>query len=1167
MSDFRIHYSGLNIDEHIDKRPDAYIGALDRREEHAFIMKNGKIYKDKLNISVPLYQIIDEMISNASDHVWRVKESDKPVTIIKITVTKDSVTVLNNGLGIYIEKYEKTNKYIPEIIFTVPMRSSNFNDDQIRYSGGRNGLGVKITVIYSKKFELSTINNGMYYRQTFSDNKTNISKPIIGKIDRQDQTRVVCYPDYTKFDGCTLNDIEPLIRKRVHDLLLFSDDVDIYYNNKCINPKIDHFAYYPTLISGIVSPVYIFKSKCWKISVFISPKIGNKYNKFSMGFVNGMYTSDEQSTHIKYVRKELLTRICDILPNTYYQNDKKDGDQKLLKRNDINKIFSVIINTLIPNPIFDDQKKSKLGTKLSKFGSKPDFTEVKKMMSMINIKKEIDIYLASKKQNFTNPFNKELKKSIGTRIKVDKYIEANALKGPGASKRRSKCGLILTEGDSAMTSITGCFAKVSNSISDYFGVYPVKGKVKNVTAKKNIVLTSSDDRLLGIVKILNLDVRNVDPYSKYVTKKSLEKLRYGSICIAADSDSDGYHIVSLIMNFFRKYWPNLLFKHGYITSLRTHIVKFLSSKKQDIGFYTEQNFENWISKNNGVIPQGYKAKYYKGLATYTLKEMAIYFNDINRNILKYKDTKDVNNCSEGEKYFDIILGRDTKKRKEWVSNFSQKGITKQINGKVATFKEHANVLHIQYAIDDCIRSVPHIMDGLKPSQRKVLYMVSKSTISQLTGIKVNALGGKIIAEDIYHHGEASLFQTIIRMAQSFIGAHNIPWLVGIGQFGSRLTGPGKRQGEEGHGQPRYISVAPSIMMKYLINKKDNIILKSSKIDGKIGEPENYYPIIPTVLVEGTMGIGVGYSSTIPPHNPIDIIDYILAHNRGENVLPVIRPYWRNLKTNNLNMIYTNEYRTYGDFSLDLKNKMLIITELPPTVWTQRYMEFLKTFYDDKIIDFKRFNTDTITNENDWHERFEIELSDGYITRLNELDKMSRMIKIYDDFKLVKIFKLTNMVLFNTELKLQKYKSIYDIMSEFMKQRLIGYVVRRNKQLKILKDEIDILKCKLDYISCIRKHKIIIQSTQKTFKTNEIIAQIDTYIPLATQIAKLQPGKYEFLIRMGVRSFTDENYKIFEKQVQDKLKIYGELENTTPTEIWIDELLNLKRVLITYGYSI
>ena len=298
---------------------------------------------------------------------------------------------------------------------------------------------------------------------------------------------------------------------------------------------------------------------------------------------------------------------------------------------------------------------------------------------------------------------------------------------------------------------------------DYYGIFPLRGKLLNVRDATAAQLLKNEE-INNLKKIIGL--QQGKEYS------DLKNLRYGGIIIFTDADNDGSHIKGLIINFIHTFWPSLIKIDTFISSIITPIVKATKGKEIK-SFYTQHDFITW---KNSVTINLYQIKYYKGLGTSTAIEAKEYFNNLKKQTICYNYTPDT----------DTDLVKAFKKgfednRKEWIKDNTGKTVGLDHSVLSQTISQFVNHELINFSIADLERSIPNLMDGLKPSQRKVLFGCIKKGL--YSDMKVAQLSGYISEHTSYHHGEASLQGTIINMAQDFVGSNNINLLVPSGQFG------------------------------------------------------------------------------------------------------------------------------------------------------------------------------------------------------------------------------------------------------------------------------------------------------------------------------------------------------------------------------------------------
>jgi DNA topoisomerase II len=223
-------------------------------------------------------------------------------------------------------------------------------------------------------------------------------------------------------------------------------------------------------------------------------------------------------------------------------------------------------------------------------------------------------------------------------------------------------------------------------------------------------------------------------------------------------------------------------------------------------------------------------------------------------------------------------------RKQWLN-----GLTKdtyldytEVKDEGVKYSDFINKEYILFSQYDSVRSIPNVLDGFKPSQRKVLFGCIKR---KLKGeIKVAQLTGYIAEHSAYHHGEASLQGTIVCMAQNYPGANNVNLLTPSGQFGTR------RMGGKDAASARYIFTKLEPITRAIYHPDDDELLNYLQDDGSQIEPEYYLPVIPMILVNGAEGIGTGWRSSVNNYNPRDVTDNLRRLIKGEEMQAMV-PYY------------------------------------------------------------------------------------------------------------------------------------------------------------------------------------------------------------------------------------------------------------------------------------
>jgi len=1160
-------YKGLDDISHILLRPDMYIGTVETNMVPLWILDsdNDKFIKSDVLFSPGLYKIFDEIIVNASDHTVRSKDCKN----IKVDINKNTgtISVWNDGPGIEVEFHKEFKAYVPEMIFG-HLRTSSTYEEKGKIVGGKNGFGAKLTNIYSSEFIIETIDskNKKFYSQTFSNNMRDKTKPIIKDSNKESYTKITFTPEYAKFGykGLT-NDMMLLFSKRIYDLAVCTNkNVNIYLNDTKIHCndftkyiKMYYFTEPKTLT------IYDEKSR-WKIGAIFDSNAGST----SVSFVNSICTYNG-GTHVKYIADQLADKLIDII-------HKKNKDLKV-KQDIVKMNITLFIVCSIEDPTFNSQVKDKLTTKPTSFGSTCELNEdfITKFSKSGIIDEVISI------TEFKE--NKELKKSDGKKQKSLKDLfKLDDAKDAGSSNSHN-CRLILTEGDSAKN-----FAKEGLEIigSKLYGVFPLRGKllnVRNATVKQLI----GNEEFVTLKRILGLKQGN-----EY---KSVKELRYGGILILTDQDADGSHIKGLIINLIHYMWPSLILTDNFIQCLRTPLLKVFkkSDKKMENPkiFYGLNEYKKWRDEelNLNVWTD---AKYYKGLGTSTAleaKETFLDFDDKKVNFvckIEESDTEDItdkkddtilsdssdsddeksiksietvessrsnsSSCKYSEKEKKklknvdeyITLAFDEKRkddRKRWLSKYDPEDTIEMIGD--ITYKDFINKELIHFSNADNLRSIPSLIDSFKPSLRKIFFAGLKRG-KRAADIKVAQFAGYIGCETEYHHGEMSLTEAIVGMAQNWPTSNNINLLEPKGNFGSRSM-----QGKDS-ASPRYIFTNINKLAHYIYREEDEPILKYIIEEGKSVEPEVYYPIIPMILINGTSGIGTGYSTNVLQFNPIDVVKELKNIINQKDYKDLI-PFYRGF---NGKIVHDKEqnFNVSGCFEI-ISDDTVHITEIPVSLRSMSFEKYKEYLTSCMILDKKEDNEKSKKKIIDYHmEPYNNKVDVTVKFKPGELQKLIKSDELEKYLKLNSKLSMTNMYLYNHDGKITKYDSPYEILEDFYQVRLSKYNERKKYHIKVLENDADIAKYKRMFIEFIISKKIIIEKQKKEVIINRLIEL--KFPKLARKITASEEEKsFQYLIDMPLWSLTYEKIEELKKEEEDIQKILEEYRKKTIEDIWNNEL--------------
>ena len=1067
-------YQKLSDLEHILEKPDTYVGSVENASENMYICKDGKFVIETIDYTPALFKMFDEGIVNCADHYIRTKNkyttdpSVDVVNMIHVEIRDDKITMTNNGEGIDVVKHPTYDLWIPEMIFGHLRSSSNYGKEE-KITGGKNGFGFKLVLVWSTWGRIETVDakRGLKYTQVFENNLSKINLPKITECKKKPYTTVEFIPDYARLGMKGLSEqMIQLFQRRVYDIAgLTPKEVKVKYNDDVLTVKD-----FTTYVKMYTDQDVIFEThERWSYAVCLN----DSFDQIS--FVNRINTT-KGGTHVNYIVNQIVKKMTE-----YILKKKKIT----VKPSIIKEQFKIFVDATIVNPSFDSQTKDYLNTPSNKFGSTcvvgDKFIEKMAALGILNTSCELS-EIKEKKQA-----QKSDGKMVQTIRGIHKLVDANY----AGTKRSKECRIILCEGDSAKAGVMSGLTPDSRNTT---GVYALKGKPFNVRGEK-ITKIHENKEISEIKKILGLET------GKEYT--SLDGLRYGQILIMTDQDLDGSHIKGLLLNMFGYLWPSLLTFDKFVGFMNTPILK-ATKGKEVVSFYNENEYQEWKKTH-----ENWKIKYYKGLGTSTGKEFKEYFENEKIVSVSVVD-QDMNDL-------DMLFNKKrAESRKEWLSDYDQNNYVDTSLASISLGEFiHKEMKH--FSKEDCDRSIPKLMDGFKVSQRKIIFAAFKRKLFE--EVKVAQFTGYVSEHSGYHHGEMSLNGAIVNMAQDFVGSNNINLFLPLGQFGTRL------QGGKDSASVRYIFTKLNILTRLIFQKADDNIIRYLDDDGMLVEPAFYLPIIPMVLVNGTEGIGTGFSTKIPCFNPMDIIKYIQNKLKGVETDTEFIPYYRGFKGKIERDENPTRYITRGVYT-SKKNKV-IITELPVGVWNEDYIIYLEKLLDDgKIKDFK----DTSTEK-----QVHIEVT----TTDDEIEKT---------LKLTSYLSINNMNLFNHDEKLTHYNEVYEICDDFIKNRIKYYDVRKQYLIKQLEKEIELAKNKYTYIMEVLNGTIDLRRK----KTEEISEMLKAY-------AKIE-NSYNYLIKMSMDSVSEENVKTLKKEYDTKQKELDKLQKMTIENMWLNELKVLEESL-------
>ncbi len=1116
--------------EHILELPDTYVGSTDTHAESRWVFdtSSGKMAYRAVNFNPGFYKLFDEIIVNARDALVRSAEPGRtPIKHIDVTVSAESISVENDGDGIPVEMHPTEKVWTPELIFGHLLTSGNYNKEEEKIVGGKNGYGAKLTNIFSRRFTVETRSpkHGQKYSQTWLKNMSVAEKPIVKADKAKGFVRISYQPDLGRFPGLNLDDMLLVLHTRVVELAAMAGkEVKVTYNGTAV--PTNTFEKFVKLFVRDDTPVaYERCGERWEVAAVMARQLFEEDgvpDEKHVSFVNGINTR-KGGKHVDKVVGSIIGDFCE------HAAKKKVA----VKPGQLKDSVIFFVNATIVNPAFDSQTKETLTTPAAKFGSTFKSEKMVAGLVKLGLLDEAMAILDAKA-------NKDAKKTDGSKKRVLRGMPKLVDALWAGTAKSTECTLILTEGDSAATSaITG----LSVVGREKWGVFPLKGKmlnVRDVSADK----FAKNEELTAIKKILGLEQGK-----KY---KELKSLRYGRVMVMADQDLDGSHIKGLLMNLFHAEWPELM-QAGFICSLATPLLK--ATRRSEVrSFFSPAEFDAWKTELGGSTA-GWHLKYYKGLGTSTDDEAKEWFEKLHE--IKYNwdvETDETMSLAFSKKRADD--------RKRWLAGYDPQRMLNIESGQVPYSRFiHDELIHFSNA--DNLRSLPSIMDGLKPSQRKILFGCLKRGLR--AEVRVAQLAGYVSEHAAYHHGEASLTAAITSMAQQFVGANNINLLTPIGQFGSRLLG-GKDAAS-----PRYIHTHLEGILDTILRKEDSNILKHIDDDGLLVEPETYLPVVPLLVINGCIGIGTGFSTDIPPHNPEEVVGLLRDRLEGrratlENL--AMRPWWIGFK-GPVQLVSDGVWVTKGIYTFDDEKKQVMITELPVGVWTHDYKAFLDEFCvagstagakvggseggkgdNSKTEDGKPIlrNFEDLYTHIDV--RFSLDLDPDYYE-----DAKANPVEFEKRFKLSNTWRTTNMVAFDTDLKIVKYGCVGDMLEAYYGPRLTAYETRRAAEIERLRAEAVEADAKARFLQAVLDGTI---DMRRASDEDIVAAMIAHELPaLSGAREETAVESYDYLLRLRMDRVKAAAIEEHQKAVVVARAALAALEATTASAMWLADLLEFE----------
>jgi DNA topoisomerase-2 len=1086
-------YERLEPLEAILRRPDTFVGSTQPCPRERFVLTaDGNVRHIKTTAPPALVKIFDEILTNALDH----RQRDRGATEVRIDIGDDGeLVVSNNGSEtIPTGKWSDSDTHVPEVLFGSLNAGSNLAEVNAHDVGGRNGVGATVAAVMSARFVVDIRNpaDKTHYTQVFEHNLSVIKPPAIKPYKlAKAHTTIRMLPDYARLampDGLD-DEARALLVGRAVDAAACTD-ATVYVNG--VRLPYTTLGKYALAYGG-------------ELVGSESSKGGEKTAR-QRGATIVVTTRCDPPVHVCFVNgvRCLGTLYDAVLRNITHALHQQTKDTLSLKQVQgvVVEHVSIFVAARMNTPAFGSQSKDQLVTRERDFGFEvPACAQLAKaVQNLAAIKAHVD---ARRSLSENRSVKKALAAGGGRLCKNIKKFE-RATEGRGT--------LWVTEGDSAKAMVVAGF---SVSGRKRHAVYPLRGKNMNVTDMR------ASDALKNTEISELLTILHLDP-SKTYDAASVRRLPY-DLMITTDSDEDGAHIFGLVLALFYRFFPSLLAASPrFVRRFVTPVVKvWLTPKATPLEFFALAAYRAWAA-GEGAERKPASIAYYKGLGTNSNEEAVAYFRSMDRYA---KTTVHTPECaqamlqafSKGKEH--AAARRDVLRD---LATDASHDLYSSPRFTVAAFCRHELTLFWQA---DNVRSIPSVLDGLKPSQRKAVYTVLKAGHHHAKH-KVAQLAADVAKATNYHHGEGSLADVIVKMAQTYMGSNNLNLFEPKGQFGNR-------HGEK-PSQPRYIFTRATPYLPLLFHPDDDRVLDFLVDEGQSIEPRHYVPTVPLLLVNGAEGIGTGFSTSIPPHAVGDVLDRCLSVcARGleapiEPLAPCVFGFRGSTTTSatsaDEDVVGEGEATVIfvGSFTWE-SDTCVHVTELPPGVKTNALKDALH----------EHANVDDVVSE-----------STGDAVSLRVTFKTAPAPAALEKLLKMRAPQATsNMHAFDAAGRIVKYASAAEMLRAHAVVRLGLYEARQAALLAEARAEMRALERKAELVRRV------------------VAGEVDVFRSTRAELgAALGEADAAVLLKIPLDQLTRDGIADFERKVQRKVDDIGALERTTAAEMWRHDLLALREQL-------
>ena len=1041
--------------EHVLHRPAMYTGhECGAPELEALVFRDGEVRVEVGAYDHVAAKAFDEVLVNAADCASRTRQC----RTISVRLDERGFGVENDGADIPLHVHDEWRTHVPEALFGRLRSSCNFGAE--RLGGGVNGVGCKLANIFSSEMRVTVRDATHTYTQRFAQNMRVTEPPLVAPTGPHAPSVLVeCTLDAAR---CSMTaTTRGACARRVLDVAMTYPDVAVLLDGVVLDRERQARAYAPLCVAETALEARVPGYAVHVALAAASPRL--------VSVVNGVHTP-ENGPHVALVLRQLHAAVAGGGATTEAQWRRFVDERAVL-----------VVIARLSRPTFRGNEKASITGAVD--------PEPAPLPRAFRHSKLAAAWARWLEEGAMASLRREERKR--GKLRLDKLDDATAA---GTAEWRA-CSIILTEGDSAKSFAVSGLAVVGRA---HYGVFPLRGKVKNV---RDVSATAADanKEISALKQILGLQ-SGVAP--------DAQTPRYGRVLIMTDQDVDGFHIKGLVLNFLDSQFAGVAGGVIAVDCFRTPLIKATRAGAVH-EFFSAPEYAAFVARHGAAQ----SVKYYKGLGTSTAAEARAYFSDLPRYCIRY----DVDGIGRLREHFarDGIGVRKAAVRGAMAActpaalradagGWAQQTVGEFVDGEL-----------MLYAVDAVCRAIPSVMDGLKPSQRKVLWtMLSGNKGARET--KVAQLAAHVAHETAYHHGEESLQRTIVAMAQDFVGSNNVPLLLPLGQFGTR------RLGGDDAASARYIYTKLAPVARHVFPSADFALLERLHDEGHAVEPRFLAPIVPMLLVNGASGIATGFSTTVPPCHPRRVCEHVRAA-----LLSLAPPAPLTMHV----VGYTGDvaceptrYTTRARVTcVEARGKRPahVVDELPVGTWTEAYKSSLDALVDAKLA------TKYTNDSTDVGVKFTV-----FGARREDLEAARHV-------------STRNMHALDADGALRRWESAEEIVGYFCQRRLPVFAARRQAELERVEREAREKRAMLRFVGL-----VVEGEAAALFRGSDVKRELE-------RLGFDDATTHDALLAVPLRACTAERRAALARQIAELDAEHERLSGMTDVGMWLAELTTLE----------